>query len=122
MEFVTRVAGVLRRGLVVAWEEEPAVTVRRSGILRFRTPTNSFTLPSEVRSFLSAKKVTAAQLTDNRTTGGSASTDRAALRDRFEWFRKFFLRLSGLPGSKGLSCIVEEQRRAALRLLRSFKL
>ena len=75
-----------------------------------------------MRLLPSAKEVTAAQLTYNRTTGEWASTDRAALRDRFEWFVKFFLRLSGLMGPKGLSCTVEEQRRAALRLLRSFKL
>ena len=56
--------------------------------------------------FLPAKKVTAAQLTYNRTTGEWASTDRAALRDPFEWFVKFFLWLSGLLGTEGLSCTV----------------
>ena len=48
--------------------------------------------------------------------GEWASTDRAALRDPFEWFVKFFLWLSGLLGTEGLSCTVQEQRRAALRL------
>ena len=74
-EFVTRVAGVLRRGLVLAWEGETVIAPARNGTLRFPTPTNPSTLPSEMRSFLSAKEATAAQLTYNRTTGGSASTD-----------------------------------------------
>ena len=69
-----------------------------------------------MRLLLPAKKVTAAQLTYSQATGEWASTDRVALRDLFEWFVKLFLRLSGLLGSEGLSCTVQEQRRAALRL------
>ena len=91
------------------------VALPRNKHLRFPTPTKPPALPSEILLFLFAKKSTAAQLTYNRTMGEWASTDRAALRDPFEWFVKFFLRLSGLSVSKGLSCTVEKQRRAALR-------
>ena len=77
------------------------VALPRNKHLRFPTPTKPPALPSEILLFLFAKKSTAAQLTYNRTMGEWASTDRAALRDRFEWFVKFFLRLSGLMGPKG---------------------
>ena len=92
------------------------VALPQSESLRFPTPTKPSALPSEILLLLFAKKSTAARLTYNRTTGEWASTDRAALRNLFEWFVKFFLRLSGLLGSEGLSCTVQEQRRAALRL------
>ena len=105
-----------RRGLVVAREEEVVVALPRNKHLRFPTPTKPPALPSEILLFLFAKKSTAAQLTYNRTMGEWAATDRAALRDPFEWFVKFFLWLSGLLGTEGLSCTVQEQRRAALHL------
>ena len=77
------------------------VALPQSEILRFPTPTKPSALPSEILLLLFAKKSTAARLTYNRTTGEWASTDRAALRNLFEWFVKFFLRLSGLLGPQG---------------------
>ena len=65
------------------------VALPQSETLRFPTPTKPSALPSEILLLLFAKKSTAARLTYNRTTGEWASTDRAALRNLFEWFVKW---------------------------------